>query len=224
MVVAFCLLMEVEKAKNSIDLNKGPGDESGDHIVPTYTPPDTNKDMIPYATAVNLITGYGMAGESAFYQRLMECQMDSSMDGAGGGGYEAPDGRKYYAPTRPVFHGGAAYWDDLMASRYATELNMIYGVAGSENVGYPSTDLVIGSSENTYQHQLMRATTGPPTFLSNGGTCVNAGMVNNKLGAFGGGMMGDGTWEKWVGPYTGDSQACLSESNGGTSGVGSTRQ
>ncbi|KAG2329946.1 hypothetical protein Bca52824_001126 [Brassica carinata] len=173
MVVAFCLLMEVEKAKNSIDLNKGPGDESGDHIVPTYTPPDTNKDMIPYATA-----------------------MDSSMDGAGGGGYEAPDGRKYYAPTRPVFHGGAAYWDDLMASRYATELNMIYGVAGSENVGYPSTDLVIGSSENTYQHQLMRATTGPPTFLSNGGTCVNAGMVNNKLGAFGGGMMGDGTWEK----------------------------
>lgn len=66
MVVCYRFLMEVEKAMNSIDLNKGPGDESGDHIVPTYSPPDINEVMMSYATPVNLETGFGMAGKSGY--------------------------------------------------------------------------------------------------------------------------------------------------------------
>lgn len=67
MVVGYRFLMEVEKARNCIDLNKGPGEESGDHIVPTYEPPDITDVMMSFATPVNLETGYGMAGQSGYY-------------------------------------------------------------------------------------------------------------------------------------------------------------
>ncbi|KAL0885363.1 hypothetical protein Bca101_009345 [Brassica carinata] len=171
MVVGYRFLMEVEKAKNSIDLNKGPGEQSGDHIVPTYAPPEISDVMMSFATPKGNTTG-----------------------GARGGGYDGVNEGRYYAPTRPIFHGGAPNWDNLMSSRYATELNMIYGVPGSENVGYPSTDLIIGAGHITYQHEHAYVSTGPQTVLPNGETFV--GMMNTTIREVGGGMTGDGIWEK----------------------------
>lgn len=104
---------------------------------------------------------------AAFYERLLGGRMDSTMGGARGLGYEAMHEGRYYAPTRQVFHRGAGYWNNLMSSRYETELNMIYGVPGSENLGYPSTDLVIGGGNNTNQQQHMDVSTGHQTVLSN---------------------------------------------------------
>ncbi|KAG2316173.1 hypothetical protein Bca52824_019295 [Brassica carinata] len=233
MVVGYRFLMEVEKAKNSIDLNKGPGEQSGDHIVPTYAPPEISDVMMSFATPVNLETGY------AFYERLLGGRKGNTTGGARGGGYEGVNEGRYYAPTRPIFHGGAPNWDNLMSSRYATELNMIYGVPGSENVGYPSTDLIIGAGHITYQHEHAYVSTVPQTVLPNGETFV--GMMNTTIRegssrAVGGSEQGYNMGElcgrynephEMVGAgvehFTGGSQNCLLESDGETSGVGGTR-
>lgn len=116
---------------------------------------------------------------AAFYERLLGGRMDNTIGGARGGGYEGMNEGRYYAPTRPVFHGGAPNWDNLMSSRYATELNMIYGVPGSENVGYPSTDLFIGAGHNPYQHEHVDVSPGPPTVLPNAETFV--GMMSTTI-------------------------------------------
>ncbi|KAG2298308.1 hypothetical protein Bca52824_034780 [Brassica carinata] len=45
---------------------------------------------------------------------------------------------------------GPVYWDSLMSSRYAVELGRIYGVVGSENVGYQQANLIIGDSAQVH--------------------------------------------------------------------------
>lgn len=43
------------------------------------------------------------------------------------------------------------YWDSLMSSSYAVQLQRIYGVSGSEYVGYGQTDLhIVPSNEPAY--------------------------------------------------------------------------
>lgn len=66
MVLVLRFLMEVDKARNSLDLNKGPGDEGGDHIVPTYAAADNTEDIAPYVTPVQLVSGYNATCEAGY--------------------------------------------------------------------------------------------------------------------------------------------------------------
>lgn len=56
--------------------------------------------------------------------------------------YNPHDDNRYWE-MRP------GYWESLMASNYAMQVGRIYGVPGSENNGYPPTDLNIGRYGHT---------------------------------------------------------------------------
>lgn len=66
--------------------------------------------------------------------------------------------RHYYTPQWGNMDVTGMYWDNLMSSRYAVDLQRIYGVPGSEYVGYGTNDLTIG---NPIQPHLQASPRGP---------------------------------------------------------------
>ncbi|CAN7098979.1 unnamed protein product [Brassica rapa subsp. narinosa] len=71
MVLLYRFSLEIEKAKNSLDLNLGPAVESGDHIVPTGGRTDGDRFRANMAIGYgessrqgNLGTGEEVAGET----------------------------------------------------------------------------------------------------------------------------------------------------------------
>lgn len=52
----------------------------------------------------------------------------------------------YYNPHFGALEATPEYWERLMSSSYAVQLQRIYGVPGSEYVGYAPTELNIGTS------------------------------------------------------------------------------
>lgn len=64
----------------------------------------------------------------------------------------------YYTPQWGTMDVTGRYWDNLMSSRYAVELQRIYGVPGSEYVGYGPNDLNIG---NPIPSHLQASPSGP---------------------------------------------------------------
>lgn len=65
-----------------------------------------------------------------------------AMYGGSSAAYNPHDDNRYWEMR-------AGYWESLMASNYALQVGRIYGVPGSENLGYPPTDLNIGCSGHT---------------------------------------------------------------------------
>ncbi|KAF3608892.1 hypothetical protein DY000_02047463 [Brassica cretica] len=118
MVLLYRFSFEIEKAKNSLDLNVAVGDGSGDHVVPVVNNPNGTGHVV------------GNINRS-------------------GGSIELTGGNVSGEEMR------TRYWENIMDSRYALELQRIYGVPGSEHVGYQNTDLIIGNGSSPYQHPLM---------------------------------------------------------------------
>lgn len=125
----------------------------------------------------------------------MEGEVDSTMAEAAMGSNEAVTGRRYYAPTSSVLHGEPVYWGNMMNSRYATELNLIYGVAGSKYVGYHPHELLTGASNLTNNQPPMTAEQRSHAVLENQFPYANVDALNNSSGAFGGSVLGYGHWE-----------------------------
>lgn len=80
-------------------------------------------------------------------------------------------GPQYYTQHMGSMDVRGSYWENLMSSRYAVELQRIYGVPGSEYVGYFPTDLNIGNPN------------APPMLRSpNGHLCLGPQMVHLCMG------------------------------------------
>ncbi|KAF2548494.1 hypothetical protein F2Q70_00021277 [Brassica cretica] len=173
MVLLYRFSFEIEKANNSLDLNVAVSDGSGDHVVPVVNNPNGTGHVVGNINRSGgsiELTGGNVSGFGQHEQIIN--RNDSGMyDGWGGG----------FIPNLPQPHyrnpwGGeemrTRYWENIMDSRYAFELQRIYGAPGSEHVGYQNTDLIIGNGSSPYQHPLM--------FLSDDSSRASSGQDNTN--------------------------------------------
>ncbi|KAL0712698.1 hypothetical protein Bca4012_019676 [Brassica carinata] len=130
MVMLYRFSMEAEKAKNSVDLNVADKVDNGDHIVPNVGYHNGTTNIRSTAFPMNPPTAYG-------YPSFPTGGVASNPVP-----YPTYDPR-YYTNSWPNMEVGQGYWESLMSSRYALELERIYGVRGSEYVGYLPTDLAL---------------------------------------------------------------------------------
>ncbi|KAL0716909.1 hypothetical protein Bca4012_066231 [Brassica carinata] len=125
MVIIFRFAMEIEKAKNSLDLNVDVDDGYGDHIVPVLGNGHRVETRVDEQESG--IDGFGVVGESVVptytYGRGLGVNIPMNWSGV---------------------DIGPVYWQNMMATSYALEVDRIYGVAGSEYVGYQPNDISIG--------------------------------------------------------------------------------
>ncbi|KAG5407976.1 hypothetical protein IGI04_004295 [Brassica rapa subsp. trilocularis] len=141
MVLLYRFSMEIEKAKNSLDLNLGPTIEAADHIVPNVGNTGTG----------NRIGGDGGRGSLGNTYVVTGFDFPGFHQVATGGRFRTSVPSPTYDPNYYNPHFGALeatpeYWERLMSSSYAVQLQRIYGVPGSEYVGYAPTELNIGTS------------------------------------------------------------------------------
>jgi len=61
---------------------------------------------------------------------------------------------------------GPVYWQNLISSSYALQLDRIYGVEGSEYVGYQPSDIAIGGPEAKPRTQALPVFLGSPSLPS----------------------------------------------------------
>ncbi|KAH0899015.1 hypothetical protein HID58_048583, partial [Brassica napus] len=122
-VLLYHFSMEIEKAKNNLDLNLGPTVETGDGL--------------RAATAnVYVVTGFNFPG---FHQVLTGGRFRTSVPSPT---YDL----HYYTPHFGAMEDSPEYLESLMSSSYVVQLQRIYRVPGSEYVGYAPTDLNIGAT------------------------------------------------------------------------------
>ncbi|KAJ4910160.1 Uncharacterized protein Rs2_04781 [Raphanus sativus] len=130
--------MEIEKAKNCLDLNVRAQADVGDHIVPSVDNQVLVAPEIINGIPTNAINGFGATSDNAVSPVFVLRNTNSpAMYGGLRAAYNPHDDNRYWEMS-------AGYWESLMASNYAMQVGRIYGVPGSENVGYPPTDLNIG--------------------------------------------------------------------------------
>ncbi|KAL0733094.1 hypothetical protein Bca4012_009304 [Brassica carinata] len=173
MVVLYRFSFEIEKAKKSLDLNVGAGDGSGDHVVPLVNNPNRTTPFVGNSSTNGGRIWLGGGNDSGGPQHapLMN-RNGSGMYGAWGGGFVQNLQNTYYPTPWMGDEMGTRYWENLMDSRYAIELQRIYGVPGSEHGGYQNTNLNIGSPNTTIPHPLI--------FLSDDSSRASSGQVNTN--------------------------------------------
>lgn len=114
----------------------------------------------------------------------------SSVQGRWGGGFAPNDHHHYNATYLTAEERRPTYWENLMSSRYAVELQRIYGVPGSEHTGYPHTTLNIGSPNTPI---------GPPIIFLNDESSTASSGVGKTRGEFDGqGIICSGAGENSV--------------------------
>ncbi|CAH8382653.1 unnamed protein product [Eruca vesicaria subsp. sativa] len=136
MLLVYRFSLEMEKAKNSLDLNIGPQVEADDHIFPNIGNDYVETHVQDGFEAFNL--GRDMT------QSFPHCAYCPY----------------FYTPPWHTIHIRPWYWENLMSLTYAMELQRIYGVHGSGYVGYVTNDLNIG---NLNTHHMHGYTTNEPT-------------------------------------------------------------
>ncbi|KAL0724043.1 hypothetical protein Bca4012_038642 [Brassica carinata] len=171
MLLLYRFSFEVEKARNCLDLNLGPNHENDDHIVPMVT-----NEQTPI-TAIGGGGGFHANSESGFpaFPKGEAVTNPETTSLYGGLGVEM--GTSYGQTPYPPNMTGTGYWERLMVSRYAVELERIYGVVGSENVGYQANNIEIGASTESPTYEaggilLFGPAHGVP---SGGGTSTEGG-------------------------------------------------
>ncbi|CAN6882141.1 uncharacterized protein LOC125587842 [Brassica napus] len=173
MVLLYRFSFEIEKAKNSLDLNVAVGDGSGDHVIPVVNNPNGTGHVVGNINRSGgsiELTGGNVSG---FGQHEQIINMnDSGMYDGCGGGFIPNLPQSYYRNPWGGEEMRTRYWENIMDSRYALELQRIYGVPGSEHVGYQNTYLIIGNSSSPYQHPLM--------FLSDDSSRASSGQDNTN--------------------------------------------
>ncbi|KAL0730052.1 hypothetical protein Bca4012_026145 [Brassica carinata] len=123
-VVLYRFAFEVEKARNRLDLNVGAG----------------NRLVKPYM--------YGFPTCGSMMNRI-----PASAQVGWGGGFVQNSQTQLNRATWRGEETRRRYWDNLMSSRYTLELQRIYGVPGSEYVGYPQTGLNSAAQTLHLDHQ-----------------------------------------------------------------------
>uniref|UniRef100_M4CDT3 Uncharacterized protein n=1 Tax=Brassica campestris TaxID=3711 RepID=M4CDT3_BRACM len=163
--------MEAEKARQSLDLNVDVHPRIVEQVVPTADNNVVVTDPIPVPTQLNL-------NEATSPISVLHNTYETSPYGGvrvGYGGYDV-------ARDREMRHG---YYESLMASTYAVELQRIYGVPGSEFTGYQPTNLNIQQSGDQeipqYQLPLEVSPTASSTEINTSGTVI-AQINNSTLG------------------------------------------
>ncbi|CAH8382616.1 unnamed protein product [Eruca vesicaria subsp. sativa] len=153
MVLLYRFSLEIEKAKNSLDLNLRPNLKTDDHIVHNIgnNNVDTHVQNVP--DVANLEGATHISGPNVPYHAS-----PTLVNQAFNGGREVPQGvhhtgcqPPFYTPPWNTINVRPWYWENLMSSSYAMELQQIYGVRGSEYVGYTTNDLNIGNT-NAARH------------------------------------------------------------------------
>ncbi|KAF2536523.1 hypothetical protein F2Q70_00004298 [Brassica cretica] len=160
MVLLYRFSLEIEKAKTSLNLNLANMVETDDHIVPNVG----NADVETHAEAGGVVvnTEINAAAETGHVPFNNPTQLGfHSVNTAGYVRASLPPTMydpHYYTPQWGTMDVTGRYWDNLMSSRYAVELQRIYGVPGSEYVGYGPNDLNIG---NPIHPHLQASPSGP---------------------------------------------------------------
>ncbi|CAG7874564.1 unnamed protein product [Brassica rapa] len=158
MVLLYRFSLEIQKAKNSLDLNLGPMVETDDHIVPNIGGEGgthvqhgggvPNTEVQPDVARGELPTGDVPFNTPPHFAASMTTTPRQSMYGP-----------HYYTPHMGSMAVRGSYWENLMSSRYAVDVQRIYGVPGSEYVGYSPNDLNIG---NPTGPPMLGSPNGPP--------------------------------------------------------------
>ncbi|CAH8319649.1 unnamed protein product [Eruca vesicaria subsp. sativa] len=154
MVLLYRFSLEMEMAKNSIDLNLGPMLEIDDHIVPNIgiDNVDTHVQNVPDVgnhEVDNHITGPNVPFNASPHLGYQAFNPGSDMpQHVHHATYQPP----FYTPPWHIINVRPWYWENLMSSSYAMELQRIYGVRGSEYVGYVTNDLNIGNTNTHHMH------------------------------------------------------------------------
>ncbi|WZZ88858.1 hypothetical protein YC2023_117437 [Brassica napus] len=166
MVLLYRFSLEIEKAKTSLNLNLANMVETDDHIVPNVENADVETHVEAGGGVVN--TEINAAAETGHVPFNNPTQLDlnrsvrfHSVNTAGYVRASLPPTMydpHYYTPQWGTMDVTRRYWDNLMSSRYAVELQRIYGVPGSEYVGYGPNDLNIG---NPIHPHLQASPSGP---------------------------------------------------------------
>ena len=121
--------------------------------------------MTSYLTSLINFPGFGQ------HEQIINMNDSGMYDGCGGG-FIPNLPQSYYRNPWGGEEMRTRYWENIMDSRYALELQRIYGVPGSEHVGYQNTYLIIGNSSSPYQHPLM--------FLSDDSSRASSGQHNTN--------------------------------------------
>ncbi|KAL0701425.1 hypothetical protein Bca4012_057547 [Brassica carinata] len=175
MVLLYRFSLEIEKAKNSLDLNLGPGVETGDHIVPSVARPVIVDRVDGDRVRMNTANVYALTTvKSADFRpiptgRHIRTSVPSHT-------YDP----QFCSPHFGSMEGKPEYWESLMSSSYAVQVQRIYGVPGSEYVGYGPNDLnIVPSNVPSFprnQNPIQVSSTGSSTdvkTIAETGTEVN---------------------------------------------------
>ncbi|KAL0701783.1 hypothetical protein Bca4012_057905 [Brassica carinata] len=172
--------MEVERARNSLDLNLGSVPEMSDHTVPNADHHPIGTNLVPDTDHPNGIGGFGMVEYDAGISPVSVLRNTYAPSPYGG----VRVGNVPYDETR-FWEMRQGYYETLMASSYAVELARIYGVPGSKFTGYLPTDLNIVPSGDQeipqYQFPFEVSSTASSTEI-NTGRQVRAQINNSALG------------------------------------------
>ncbi|KAG2298944.1 hypothetical protein Bca52824_035416 [Brassica carinata] len=194
MVLLYRFSFEIERSRNRVDLNVGAPEITGDLVVPQPIQPTRMEPRLGNANQMDHIERLLHTYEFDMYGfpsgAWMMSRHHSSVQGRWGGGFAPNDHHHYNATYLTAEERRPTYWENLMSSRYAVELQRIYGVPGSEHTGYPHTTLNIGSPNTPI---------GPPIIFLNDESSTASSGVGKTRGEFDGqGIICSGAGENSV--------------------------
>ncbi|KAL0677979.1 hypothetical protein Bca4012_005960 [Brassica carinata] len=124
MVLLYRFLLEIEKAKNSLDLNLGPTVESGDHIVPSVGCTGIVNRVDGDRVRMNTANGYAPTLSTVNFAEFRPVPTGvHSRTFVPAHAYDPG----CYSPHFGNMEARPEYWESLMNSSYAVQLQRIYG-------------------------------------------------------------------------------------------------
>ncbi|KAG2293103.1 hypothetical protein Bca52824_039772 [Brassica carinata] len=130
MVLLYRFLLEIEKAKNSLDLNLGPTVESGDHIVPSVGCTGIVNRVDGDRVRMNTANGYAPTLSTVNFAEFRPVPTGvHSRTFVPAHAYDPG----CYSPHFGNMEARPEYWESLMNSSYAVQLQRIYGNTWGES-------------------------------------------------------------------------------------------
>ncbi|XP_013701043.1 uncharacterized protein LOC106404957 [Brassica napus] len=130
MVSLYRFSFEIERARNRLDLNVGADDITGDHVVPQHIQPPITEPRLVTANQAERVGQLSHTYEADMYGFPSGAWTINNHPAAGHGGGRGsfiPHEQTHYNTTPlPPQVTRTTYWDNLMSSRYALELQRIY--------------------------------------------------------------------------------------------------